>query len=174
MVIEGGGGLERYAPAMDVPDSGDYTFTFSGRVNANSSSASNSLKFGVDKQSSGNSDFYKGIYFEETLSQVLGTGSGDLYSVDTSVNHNYQIIRESGVTSLYVDGGLAISDLPATPGNGGDNHEGLFVGSASRSIRSNSTWTLWQLEDGAHVIPEPATLGLFGLTCLVMFARRRR
>ena len=107
-------------------------------------------------------------------SEVLAGVPQDTYAVDVTVEHTFQIVRDTGVFKAYVDGTEALT-LGVAEGIGLDgNPGGWFFGACSSASSSVSYWKLWQLEDGVNIIPEPATLAVLAIGGVLALLRRRR
>ncbi|MCH2131656.1 MAG: hypothetical protein MK179_21155 [Pirellulaceae bacterium] len=153
------------------PITGDFTLTVRGSVSHNQDanfpgtlpveSRATGINFQVDAIENANPRY--GFGWNEPLTRVIMvhnpsvTPVAQFFELDATQVHTYQLIRDSGVADFWVDGTKVIADVFAdgfNVGAGLDDHAGLFLGSLSSAIPSESTskWDIWRLEQGVHPI----------------------
>ena len=145
------GGAARYIAEQGPANSVDRTFTATGYLE----SASGNNNIGMVLMYEPDADQSAQLAFLEDGTGIWDRGAGpgvNVYNVDTSVEHTYQMVYSGGEQKAYVDGNFAF-DLTIAESVGLDNFPGgYFVGSASSASPSVSSWNLWQVEEGIHLV----------------------
>ena len=77
--------------------------------------------------------------------------------LDATMVHTYQIVYDGKQVSLYIDGVRAIETMALHDNGsiGADALSGYWIGSFASIGASQSSWSLWKLDEGVHVVERP-------------------
>ena len=100
------------------------------------------------------------------------------YSLNAAVYNTYTVVLNNGISSVYINGGLAFSH-PANVGLYTSLRSGVEFGAGSTLATGESYWDYVSATQSIEPIPEPSTVlllttGLAGIGSYSIFRRRKR